>query len=100
MPMFGPTVDHGEIRRWAAVNGAMPVEVTLLVHDGEPSKIGFVFPGGGKRQPEFKLISWEGFFALFDVMELSFVYDDARPAAYELLQMEAKAPLGFSLGQS
>ena len=100
MPMFGPTVDRAEIRQWAVVNGALPVEVTMLAHDGAPSKIGFVFPGGGTRQPEFKPISWENFFALFDLMGLSSVYDEARPAAYELLQIEAKAPTGFSVGQS
>lgn len=100
MPMFGPTSDHDEIRRWAVVHGAVPVEIATLLHDGVPTKIGFIFMKGAKSPPELKPISWEGFFALFDLLQLSFVYDEARPDSYELLQTETKMPWGFSAGPS
>lgn len=100
MPIFGPTNDHEEIRRWAAVNGAIPVEVATKLFDGEPTKLGFIFAQGAKSEPEFKPISWEAFFALFDLMELAFVYDDARPDSYELLQSDAKLQSGFAVGPS
>lgn len=101
MPMFGPTTDHEEIRRWAAVYGAVPVEVGTAQFDSEPTKLGFIFPkGGGVDEPEFKPITWEAFFALFDLMQLSLVYDDDRPGTYELLQADAREQSGFAVGSS
>ncbi len=68
--------------------------------DGEPTKLAFLFTRGPKSAPEFKPISWEGFFALFDLMKLSFVYDDTHPDSYELLQSDSKHQSGFAVGQS
>jgi len=45
-----------------------------------------------------KPISWANFFALFDLMELSFVYDETRSDRYELLQSETGSGLGFEVG--
>lgn len=98
MPMLGPTHDHEEIRRWAAIHGATPVEIALLKHDGEPTKIAFMFLKGPKSAPEMKPISWANFFALFDLMGLSFVYDETRSDRYELLQSETGSGLGFEVG--
>jgi len=100
MPMFGPTNDHDKIRQWAAVYGAVPVEIATLLHDGEPTKVGFLFTRGEKSAPELKPISWEHFFALFDLLALAFVYDDAQPDQYELLQTEGKVRSTFSAGPS
>jgi len=50
MPMLGPTNDHEEIRRWAAIHGATPVEIALLKHDGEPTKIAFMFLTGTQKR--------------------------------------------------
>ncbi len=100
MPIFGPTTDHKEIRRWAALNNAVPVRISTLVFDGEPAKVGFRFLNGSRGEPEFTPITWESFFALFDVLELSFVYDEASPASYELLQSDQKLATGFSAGAS
>ena len=97
MEQAGPTTDHDVIRRWAAVNGAIPVEIGTILHDGEPIQIGFVLTKGRKPEPEFKPISWEGFFALFDLMHLSFVHKDN---SYELLQTGAPVPIGYAVPQN
>ncbi len=100
MPMRGPTSDHEEVRRWAAVNGAVPVEVKSNLFDSEPTKLGFIFPSGKPSEPEFKPISWEGFFALFDVLRLSLIYDDGPAGSYELLRSDAGQQSGFAVGMS
>ncbi len=100
MSMLGPTSNHDEIRRWAAVNGAVPVEVQSNLFDSEPTKLGFIFPRGKPSEPEFKPISWDGFFALFDVLQLSLVYDDGQAGAYELLRSDAGLQSGFAVGMS
>ncbi len=100
MAVFGPTTNHAEIRSWAAVNGAVPMEIATTVFDGQPTKIGFRFTKTKTVEPEFKPISWEGFFALFDVLELAFVYDDDRPGSYELLQSDSASQSGFAVGSS
>ncbi len=53
MAMFGPTTDHQEIRRWAAMNRAIPVQVSTIIFDGEPVKVGFRLMNGTKGGPEF-----------------------------------------------
>ncbi len=100
MPVFGPTNDHQEIRSWAAVQGAVPMQVATKVFDGEPTKLGFFFANGVQIDPEFKPVTWETFFALFDLMNLAFVYDEAKPDSYELLQSNAKLQAGLAVGPS
>ena len=98
MPMASPTNSHEVIRSWAATNGAVPVEVATKVFDGEPTKLGFIFARGSMRAPEFTPISWDAFFSLFDLLGLAFVYDEARPDLYELLQSDARHQAGFAVG--
>ncbi len=100
MAMSGPTTDHKEIRVWAAVYGAVPVEVSSTLFDSAPTKLGFIFAKGSKSAPELKPIGWDHFFALFDLLELSFVYDDAKPGSYELLQLDGREQVGFAVGPS
>ena len=98
MAMLGPTRDHGVILQWAVERGAVPVEVNVRVHDGDPAALAFVFLHGRGVPDEFRAISWESFFAQFDVLELALVYDDRRPM-YELLQDGATPEaLGYSPG--
>lgn len=96
-----PTNEHGRIRQWAAVHGAVPVQVASLLFDGEPAKLAFVFPKVHRvNEPEFKPISWEQFFALFDAMALSVVFDESKPGTYEILQGDGREQTGFAMGQS
>ena len=90
--MRGPTTDHREIRLWAQGCQATPVEVHTRIHDGEPAQLRFIFGelARAATEEELRPISWEQFFAMFDVLELAMVYDQGRQ--YELLQTN-KRPL-------
>jgi hypothetical protein len=92
--MRGPITDHEEIRRWAESRKAFPAEVFPRLFDSEPAVLRFVF---GKplvdEENGIRVITWENFFALFDLMGLSLVYDSDHQ--YELLQIEAKSPYRF-----
>ena len=91
--MTGPTTDHAEILRWADSRGAVPAEIRPLKFDGEPAVLSFLFGDLGEQKGELGVISWEQFFALFDLMGLSLVYDNDDE--YELLQIEAKSVYRF-----
>lgn len=88
-----PTTNHKEILRWAKSNGAIPVEVTRFVHDGEPAILQFVFGEVPKKQPELRPISWESFFAQFDLLGLALAVDGGRE--YELVRIEEKSDNRF-----
>ena len=88
MPIQGPTRDHKEIRRWAAARQAFPVEVSPRVFDSEPAILKFVFGPEARRQEGIFEISWDSFFATFDLLGLSLVYDN--DSHYELLRVEEK----------
>ena len=90
--MTGPTTNHDEILRWADSRGAVPAEIHPLKFDGEPAVLSFLFGDLGAQAGELAVISWEQFFALFDLMGLSLVYDDVE---YELLQIESKSVYRF-----
>ena len=82
--MRGPTCDHDEIFLWAQRHSAVPAEVVPRKFDGEPSLLYFLFGRERAGTPEIRPISWEDFFARFDLMELLIVYDDSP--YFELLQ--------------
>ncbi|HEY4358546.1 MAG TPA: hypothetical protein VGN16_22560 [Acidobacteriaceae bacterium] len=71
-----PTRDHTQIRAWAAKRNAVPAQVKPLHHDGESTILHFLFgrevPGTSELQP----ISWEEFFARFDLLNLSMAWDE------------------------
>ena len=81
--MNGPTSDHAVIRAWAARNNAVPAEVTPLVFDSEPAILHFVFRSAKAGSPEIVPISWESFFAQFDLLGLVLVFDDSP--SFEIL---------------
>ena len=75
-----PTRDHDSIRQWAERYGARPAEIRQGKHDGEPAILYFLF---GKLAltgtPELHPISWESFFAQFDLLGLSMAFDERSP---------------------
>ncbi len=99
MPMRGPTTDHAEIRQWAQSRNAAPIEVSPYVFDSQPAILKFMFGEVPKDQPELRLITWETFFAQFDLLGLALVYEEGSPGKahiqYELLQIESKSPYRF-----
>ena len=91
--MTGPTTDHEEIRRWAQAHNAVPAEVHPRKFDSEPAVLRFLFGNAPAQADTLEAVTWEHFFALFDLMGLSLVYDSDN--TYELLQIEAKSVYRF-----
>ncbi len=78
--MMGPTSDHAEIRRWAQKQHATPAEVRPFVFDSMPSIMRFLFKADGTAgTSELQPITWESFFARFDLLHLVLVYDSDKP---------------------
>jgi hypothetical protein len=91
--MRGPTTDHEEIRRWAANHHAVPVEVAIQSYDGRPARLRFTYGKPSAAQNDLRPISWDSFFAVFDLLGLALVYNDTP--RYELLQIEHKSTRRF-----
>ncbi len=87
-----PTTDHDEIRSWAGRHNAVPCEVLPHIVDGEPALLCFLFEAQARDRSDIRLIPWEDFFAKFDALGLSFVYDEAIPGSNEIVQIEEKSP--------
>jgi hypothetical protein len=99
MAVIGPTTDHEEIVRWAKSQKATPCQTSVYKFDGEPAVLRFLFGDVLQAEPELKPLSWDEFFALFDVMGLTFVYENDHrntpTGQYQLLQIEEKSPYRF-----
>ncbi len=87
-----PTRDHDEIKQWALRHGAVPAEIRPLIFDSEPGILHFLMGTARTGTPELHPITWDDFFARFDLMELSFVYDERSPQ-FELVHVEQTAPV-------
>ncbi len=84
-----PTRDHAEIRRWALEQDAVPAEIKPLKFDGEPFVLHFLLGKAKEGTPEIRPISWEDFFARFDLLGLSMVFEDCGPR-YALVRVEKR----------
>ncbi len=82
-----PTRDHKEIRRWAAKHDAMPAESTPITFDSEPTMLHFLMGAAKEGTPELHPISWESFFAKFDLLGLALAYDEGTPR-FDLVRIE------------
>ena len=79
-----PTRDHDEIRRWAETHDGVPAEVIPFKFDGQPSILHFLFGKAKAGTPELRPITWEDFFARFDLLNLSLCFDEEF-AIYEII---------------
>lgn len=72
-----PTSDHATIFFWADSHNAVPAEVLPNENSktAEPV-LSFVFDRDDMRRESVRPISWEQFFAVFDIFELSFAYEE------------------------
>ena len=87
-----PTRDHKQIRAWAARHGAVPAEADRMVHDGQPTILHFLFGDAAiTGTPDLKPISWEQFFAHFDVLDLSMAWHDDT-GFFEIVRVEKPQP--------
>ncbi len=92
MPISEPTTNHSEIRHWAQKNNAIPAEILPHRVDSEPATLRFLLPGEIVTPTGITELSWEDFFAKFDELGLTFVYDNDSTGYNEILQMESRSP--------
>lgn len=74
-----PTSDHAKILDWAQRHRAVPAEVHTRVFDSQPTVLRFLFNDLRGGTPDLRPITWEDFFARFDLLGLSMAYDDRSP---------------------
>ena len=87
------TSNHNEIRRWAESHNARPAEFASTSHDGEPRILAFILPA----QPpgDLEELSWEQFFAVFDISSLALVYRQGDSSSfYEIVNNRPKSSPG------
>ncbi len=92
MQMSSPTRDHREIRAWAQKQGIVPVEVMPERVDHEPGRLSLVPAASLTAEIKDALITWEDFFAKFDLMGLACVYDTGVSGFNQILQTQGKSP--------
>ena len=91
--MQKPITDHHAIRQWAESWQAVPAQRRPRKFDGEPAILTFLFGGKQELMEDVAEITWDHFFALFDLMGLAMVLPGGN--VYELLQIEGKSPYRF-----
>ena len=84
-----PTQDHKLIREWADRYNAFPAEIRQLKFDGQPAILTFVIGDPDIARPHIYPISWEAFFAQFDLLKLSMAFDDAS-ARLDIVRVEKR----------
>jgi hypothetical protein len=99
MPIAGPTTDHAEIRSWAENHKAVPTELLSQELDHEPMVLRMMFPQMAADRNDIRVLTWEEFFSKFDLLGLTFVYDDNSSGYNELLQIESRNPYRSSRQQ-
>ncbi len=87
-----PTRDHKIIRNWALDRRAIPA-VVRGENDGSPAVLKFIIPGAHYENRNLEAVSWEDFFAQFDLFGLSFVFQErtmsgAPSSMNEIVQVE------------
>ena len=88
MAVKSPTSDHEEILSWAQLNAAVPAEVLPAIVDSIPPLIQLMRKEQATKRRDMRIISWEDFFAKFDALGLSLVYDDDLTGYNEILERE------------
>ena len=73
-----PTRDHDVVLDWAQKHDARPAQILPLKFDGQPAILYFII-GEVDGAPELHPITWDSFFAQFDLFELSFAFDEYSP---------------------
>ncbi len=85
-----PTADHDKILDWAKRHHAIPAEVRTLKFDSQPSVLRFLFNELRSGTPDLRPITWEDFFARFDLLNLSVLLDEAP--GFEFVEVEQPHP--------
>ncbi len=82
-----PTQDHTLIQQWAVRHNAAPAEINRLKHDGEPAILTFVIGNPHAAEPDIYPISWESFFAQFDLLKLSMAFDE-QTSSFDIVRVK------------
>jgi hypothetical protein len=99
MAIAGPTTDHAEIRVWAERHKAVPAEILPQHLNHEPMVLRMMLPQMAADHSDVRVLTWDEFFAKFDLLGLTFVYDDDRGGYNEFLQIDARNPYRSSRNQ-
>ena len=86
MPVV-PTRNQKIIRQWALDHDAVPAEITPLKFDSAPAILTFLMGKAKGGTPEIHVISWDSFFAQFDLLGLAFAFD-VNSHQFNLVQIE------------
>ena len=86
-----PTCDHASIFTWAEQHEAVPAEVVADGSDASAPTLCFLFYRGPYNPDRLRPISWETFFAVFDLFDLSFIYEEDPKSSLRFLL----APSGY-----
>jgi hypothetical protein len=92
MPIAGPTTDHAEIRHWAEKHHAVPTEILPAHVNHEPLVLRIMLPQMASNRQDIRVLTWDEFFSKFDLLGLTFVYDNNSSGYNELLQIDARNP--------
>jgi hypothetical protein len=92
MAIKGPTTNHTEIQGWASLQGIVPVNMAPQIVDSEPARMSLLHKMTVNEKAFVQEMTWEDFFARFDLLRLTLVYDDAT-VFNEILQVEAEDPV-------
>ncbi len=92
MPIIGPTTNHTEIRCWAEARKAVPTETLPAKVDSEPAELRILMAAQAADYENVRVLSLEEFFAEFNLLGLTFVYDADSTGYNEILQIEEKSP--------
>lgn len=84
-----PTRDHKLIRQWADRHRAKPAEIQRLKMDGEPAILTFIIGDPDAARPDVYPVSWESFFAQFDLLGLSMAFDEETPQ-FDIVRVEKR----------
>ena len=87
MAIQGPTSNHEEIRVWAESLSIIPVTMEPHRIDAEPATMCLLPEGSAMNTSFVKEMTWSDFFARFDELRLTLVYDDVT-VYNEILQVE------------
>ena len=88
-----PTCDHKRIQQWALRHNAVPAQIRRLKFDGEPAILTFVIGDAKAAEPDIHPISWESFFAQFDLLKLKMAFDHGTPRFHIVRVQEPRADL-------
>lgn len=86
-----PTVDHAQILDWAKRHRAIPAEARVRVFDGQPAVLRFLFNGLHSGTSDLQPISWDDFFARFDLLKMSVLLDEEP--SFEFVIQKVNDPL-------